>query len=167
MLPRAIFCKTFNMNKSLLSSNPLERALLIWSHVTGRSPTKTVSRLGFRGCCSGTGYFGSGLAALTFAVAYFRFSFAERSTRPRPIEADAEKVLFNQSTVTLPRAQLFARFAMGQIHRLVQDPLHGHGKKYILRCDCCCITLELHSQSCPERHGRLWQPDPPRDVLDS
>src|SRR5579864_3942889 len=46
-----------------------------------------------------------GIGCLIFAVAYSRFSFAERATKPRPIEADAEEAI-KPVAITLPRPQL-------------------------------------------------------------
>ena len=46
-----------------------------------------------------------GIGCLIFAVAYSRFSFAERTTKPRPIEADAEEAI-KPVAITLPRPQL-------------------------------------------------------------
>jgi ABC-2 type transport system permease protein len=46
-----------------------------------------------------------GVGCVIFAAAYARFSFAERSTKPRPIEADAEEAIVPVA-VTLPRPQL-------------------------------------------------------------
>ena len=46
-----------------------------------------------------------GIGCLVFAVAYSRFSFAERSTKPKPIEADAEEAI-KPVAIALPRPQL-------------------------------------------------------------
>ncbi len=46
-----------------------------------------------------------GIGFLVFAVAYTRFSFAERSTKPKPIEADAEEAI-KPVAIALPRPQL-------------------------------------------------------------
>jgi ABC-2 type transport system permease protein len=45
------------------------------------------------------------IGCLIFVVAYSRFSFAERATKPRPIEADAEEAI-KPVPVVLPRPQL-------------------------------------------------------------
>ncbi len=46
-----------------------------------------------------------GVGCLVFAVAYSRFSFAERSTKPKPVEADAEEAI-KPVWIALPRPQL-------------------------------------------------------------
>ncbi len=102
--------------------------------------------VGFQGLLLWNRLLWIGIGCLVFAAAYARFSFAERSTKPRPIEADAEEAIARRMVSLAPPT--VARCAMDQICRLVQDPLHGHGKKYILCCDCRCLTPELHSQSC-------------------
>jgi ABC-2 type transport system permease protein len=61
--------------------------------------------IGFQGLLLWNRLLWIGVGCLTFAAAYFRFSFAERSTKPRPIEADAEEAI-QPVAVTLPRPQL-------------------------------------------------------------
>ncbi len=55
-----------------------------------------------------------GIGCVVFAVAYSRFSFAERSTKPKPVEADAEEAI-KPVAIALPRPQLhdapWAKFA--------------------------------------------------------
>ena len=81
----------------------MNRSLLFWIHLASRAfdlvtrywtvAEKNSISVGFSGLLLWNRLLWIGVGCLVFAVAYSRFSFAERSTKPRPIEADAQEAI--------------------------------------------------------------------------